>query len=231
MRIFKALPDRAVTISLALIFVIFSRGVSNAQPRIGFGVHIDPAVCWFTSDIKKVSNEGSRPGFNFGLTFNRYFTENYSFSTGLSLIQAGGRLVGQDTAHLDFTSSPVNPGIPVVYKIKYLAFPVGLKLQTNQIGYFTYFTDLGIDPKIVVGGKADVKPLGISDENARNELRMFNLSYHITAGAEYSLGGTTALVLGLSFENNFMDVTKDIGDQPGDIISHKILSIRMGVNF
>ena len=56
-----------------------------------------------------------------------------------------------------------------------------------------------------------------------NELKMFNLSYHITAGIEYSLGGNTAMILGLNFDNNFLDITKDNGDQLIDKISHKIL--------
>ena len=103
------------------------------------------------------------------------------------------------------------PGNPVVYKIKYLAFPVGLKLQTNQIGYLTFFSDLGLDPKIVISRKADIPSLSITGENASNEIRMFNLSYHITAGIEYSLGGTTAIVVGLNFDNNFLDITKDNG--------------------
>ena len=64
-----------------------------------------------------------------------------------------------------------------------------------------------------------------------NELNIFNLSYHITAGIEYSLGGTTALVFGLNFENNFLDITKDNGNQPNDKVSHKILSFRIGINF
>lgn len=64
-----------------------------------------------------------------------------------------------------------------------------------------------------------------------NELNKFNLSYHITVGTEYSLGGTTAIVLGLNFDNNFLDITKDNANQPKDIVSHKILSFRLGVNF
>ena len=46
------------------------------------------------------------------------------------------------------------PGNPVVYKIQYLSIPLGLKLQTNQIGYLTFFTDLGLDPKVVIGRKS-----------------------------------------------------------------------------
>jgi hypothetical protein len=51
------------------------------------------------------------------------------------------------------------------------------------------------------------------------------------AGIEYSLGSTTALVFGLGFENNFLDVTKDLNQQPNDRVSHKILKFRIGVNF
>ena len=148
-------------------------------------------------------------------------------------MRAGGRLVSSDTTVVEFTKfkSIVLPGNPVVYKIQYLVFPLGLKLQTNQIGYVTYFTDLGLDPKIVISGRADIASLRITDENAINELRMFNLSYHVTAGIEYSLGGNTALVFGLSFENNFIDITKDNGNYPADKVSHKMLSFRFGVNF
>ena len=134
---------------------------------------------------------------------------------------------------MDFSNfkSTVLPGKPVIYKIRYLSFPIGLKLQTNQIGYLTFFSDLGLNPKIVVSRKADIPSLNLTNENASNELRMFNLSYHITAGIEYSLGGTTAIVFGLDFDNNFLDITKDNGNQPRDKVSQKILSFRLGVNF
>lgn len=209
----------------------------NGQQKITFGVHADPVICWFGSDNNSVKNEGARPGFNFGLSFNKYFGENYSFSTGINIISAGGRLTGNDTTRFDLTANnsentvTVDPGEAIIYKIQYLSIPVGLKLQTNQIGYITFFTDLGVDPKVVIGGKADIPSLGIKGEKATPEIRLFNMSYHITAGIEYSLGGSTAFVTGLSFDNNFLDITKDLRDQPVDKISHKLLSFRFGVNF
>jgi Outer membrane protein beta-barrel domain len=232
MRYIQGFGFRVRTITLIIVLII-SQAVLNAQQRIGFGIHADPVISWFTTDIKEVTNDGARPGFNFGLTYNKYFTRNYSFSTGISLMRAGGRLVSSDTTMLELSNSKykVLPHNPVTYKIQYLVFPVGLKLQTNQIGYLTFFSDLGLDPKIVISRKADIPSLKISDENAANELRMFNLSYHVTAGIEYSLGGSTALVFGLNFDNNFLDITKDNGNQPVDKVSHKILSFRFGVNF
>jgi hypothetical protein len=226
-----------VTMNRLLTFLIFiilvSVGNVSAQEKITFGVHADPVISWFSTDIREMKSDGARAGINFGLTFNKYFTPNYSFSTGISLINAGGTVTSSEITTLEFNNftSTVPAGDPVTYKIQYLSIPLGLKLQTNQIGYLTFFTDLGLDPKVVIGGKCDIPSLSIKSENASNELNSFNLSYHITAGVEYSLGGTTALVLGLSFDNNFLDITTDNVNQLKDKIGHKLLSFRIGVNF
>jgi hypothetical protein len=235
-KLLKSIQNRSVTIVFFLLFTVIHQGLIHAQQQIGFGIHADPVISWFSTDTKEIRNDGARPGFNFGLTYNRYFSPNYSFSTGISLLTAGGRLVSQDTTELEFTNPKyktvtVLPNESIVYKIQYVAIPLGLKLQTNQIGYLTFFSDIGIDPKVVVGGKANIPSLKISGERAASQLRMFNLSYHITAGIEYSMGGTTALVLGLNFDNNFLDITKDKGDKPVDKVSQRILSFRIGVNF
>jgi hypothetical protein len=218
---------------ICFVFLLFFiTATLQAQQKISFGIHADPVISWFATDVREVSNKGARAGFNFGLNFNNYFSKNYSFSTGISLISAGGSLANSDTTLFKFTNfvSTVPAGKPIIYKIQYLSIPVGLKLQTNQIGYITFFTDLGLDPKVVISGKADIPFLGIKSENATKELNLFNLSYHITAGIEYSFGGTTALVAGLNFDNNFLDITRDNG-QIKDKVSHKLLSFRLGINF
>ena len=232
MNIFSATKARRHKVTLIGLLTLISIQVYSQQ-KLTFGIHADPSICWLAPDIKEITNDGARPGFNFGLTVNKYFTDNYSFSTGISIIQAGGRLVSTETTIMEFDNfdDTVLPGDPITYKINYVAIPIGLKLQTNQIGYLTFFSDLGLDPKIVTGGKIDIPSLDISKENANNELRLFNMSYHITAGVEYSLGGTTALILGLNFDNNFLDITKDNGTQITDKVSHKIVSFRLGVNF
>jgi hypothetical protein len=219
---------------IMLILLIFIPGhMISAQERIGFGIHADPVISWFSPDINQVRNNGARAGFNFGLTYNKYFAPNYAFSAGIDLLNAGGRLVRTDTTvmNLSGVNTTVLPGKPITYKIQYLAFPVGLKLKTNQIGYICFFSDLGLVPKVVVSRKLDIPSVNISDQNASDALRLFNMSYHITAGVEYSLGGSTALVFGLDFDNNFLDITRESGNQRTDRVSQKILSFRLGVNF
>ena len=96
-------------IKISLLFLlIFIPVILNGQQKIVFGLHADPVISWFSSDIKQVKNVGARPGFNFGLTYNKYFTSNYSFSTGISLLNAGGRLVSSDTVKMDFSNFKVN---------------------------------------------------------------------------------------------------------------------------
>src|SRR5664280_1818522 len=87
-----------------IVVLIFFSIVSNTQQRIRIGIHADPLLSWFSTDIRQVQNNGARAGFSFGLTYNRYFTPNYSFSTGISLMRAGGRLVSSDTTCLLYTS-------------------------------------------------------------------------------------------------------------------------------
>jgi len=204
----------------------------NAQ-NIRFGIFADPVIGWFSSDTRATVNDGARAGFNFGFTFNKYFADNYSFSTGLSIVTAGGRLYHRDTLTMEFNNLNVDvpPYKPVIYRIQYINLPLGLKFETNQIGYITFFTDIGLDPKLVAGGKADIPFAGIKSETAIRELNRFNLGYHISGGLSYSLGGTTEIVAGLGYEKNFLDVTKDLHLQPDDRVTLNLMRFRIGINF
>jgi hypothetical protein len=219
---------------LMLAILVLPAGRLVAQNKIGFGLFADPVISWFSTDTKETRNNGARAGFNFGLTYNKYFANNYAFATGISILSAGGTLKNTVPIDMKFNNPPsvnVDANQPVVYRIQYVNIPIGLKFKSNQIGYITFFSDIGIDPKVVIGGSVDIPSLSISKEGAMNELNRFNLAYHIVAGIEYSLGGSTAVVLGLGFDNNFLDVTKDNTGQPPDKVTQKILKFRIGINF
>ena len=176
------------------------------------------------------------PGFNFGISHNTYFSPNYSFSSGINIIKAGGRLINRETSQFElknYSSSifTIQPGEAITYRITYLSIPLGLKLQTNQIGYGRFFTDLGFAPEIVIGGRADIPSIDIKGGNASPELNLFNLSFHIVAGMEYPLAGNNNLIVGVGFDNNLFDITRDNGDQPSNLVTQKSLSFRIGMTF
>lgn len=222
-----------ISLLLLLIMLITGKNIVAQEKNIRFGVFADPVIAWFSSDTKETKNDGARPGINFGFTFNKYFDKNYSFSTGLSLLNAGGRLTGADSVEMEFNNfkTEVPPGESMIYRIQYLNIPLGLKFESDQIGYTRFFVDLGLDAKAVLAGKVDIPSQEIEKEAAADELNLFNFGYHLMAGIEYSLGGNTEVVLGLGYENNFLDVTNDINDQATDRIKHNIIRFRIGINF
>ncbi|MDZ7739630.1 MAG: porin family protein [Bacteroidales bacterium] len=198
-----------------------------------FRLYAEPLISWFSSDTEATMNDGARPGFAYGLTFDTYFTPNYAFSTGIGLMNTSGRLNYSDTITINFKNSvsPLYPGENILYKIQYLTVPLAINMKSNQIGYMTFFANVGMKPKIVISGKGSIPAHAIEKENVMDELKLFNLGYQITLGTEYSLGGSTAIILGLGYEDNFLDITKDNEGQPDDKIRQYIIRFKLGLNF
>ena len=205
---------------------------SGKTQGIQFGIFFDPQVTWMSSDNNEITSNGSRVGFNFGLTLHNFFRENYAFSTGISLNFAGGKLRHQDSTYFRVQEmvDTLLPGTTITYKLQYLNIPVGLTLKTNEIGYMTYFAQLGFDLQFNLKAVGD-ESNGFEDERINEEVNLFGLGYHFGIGLEYSLGGNTALVVGLCFNQSLIDVTKDFGNQPEDRVVLNNIALRLGVNF
>lgn len=233
----RIIHHSCLKVVLILLTAIFTLELNGQRGDYNFGIHVNPLVGWFGCDVRSVENAGSKAGVNVGVDFNSYFADNYAFSTGISLISTGGKLVYGDTTSFTLfsgsqseeTTIPANR--PIVYRVQYLSVPLGLRFRSTQIGYVTFFANVGVDPKVVVGRKVDIPILNVEREKASEELRLFNMGYHINGGIEYSVGGNTSMLVGLGFENNFFDVTKDINRQPRDRITHRLLSLQLGVIF
>lgn len=208
----------------------------GVQPFINFSIHFDPLISWFSTDSYDSRSDGVVPGFNFGISYNKYFSPNYSFSSGINVINAGGRLINRDISRFELkdysnTILTVQPGESITYRTTYLSVPLGLKLQTNQIGFGRFFTDIGLDPMILIGGRADIPSLDIKGGNAWPELNVFNLSFHVMAGMEYPLAGNNSFIIGIGYEKYLFDITRDNGDQPSNVVTQKMLSFRLGMTF
>lgn len=198
-----------------------------------YGVYAAPVISWFRTDVEDVRNKGARAGFVFSISAERRLTDNWHFSSGLAFSTASARLVNADASFFRFPdyTATVAAGKPVIYRLQYISMPVGVKIKTSETGYFTYFAEFGLDPKVVINGKVDIPSNDIKRKGAMTEIRRFNAGYHLTGGAEYSLDGNTSLVLGLGYEANIFDITKDFESQETDRTIHKMLKFIFGINF
>jgi hypothetical protein len=198
-----------------------------------YGVYAAPVISWFRTDAEDVSNKGARAGFAFSISAERHLIDNWHFSSGLAFTTASARLVSTKSSFFRFPdhTSTVAAGDPVIYRLQYISMPVGIKIKTAETGYFTYFAEFGLDPKVVINGKADIPSIDIKGENAMTEIRRLNFGYHAAGGAEYSIDGNTSLILGLGYESNIFDITKDFESLETDRTSHKLLKFIFGINF
>ena len=206
---------------------------SYAQ-KIRFGVFVDPLISYFKTDVSRIAPDGSRLGINFGLMMDNFFAEHYAFYSGVSIQTMGGSL-NYIQGKSEFRSSsdtlrmlPHNTSVK--YKLQYLHIPLALKLRTTEIGYFTYFAQLGLDPMINVKANADINSLGETNIGVGEEIRTFYMAYHIGAGLEYKIVGNTALMLGLTYMNGFSDVTYNSGNSAEKTVMHSF-ELRVGVIF
>ena len=210
-----------------MFFILFLATGSVFGQGIRFGIHIDPAITWLSSDVSDVSSGRAQAGFDFGLFADYYFAQNYAFATGVSLFNTGGELKYDKgiSLHTKDGNKIIDPGGTVKYKIQYVKIPVALKFKTIEIGRFTYSANLGLDPMIRVSTRVNFRD--VKDVHANQETKLFNFGWHFGLGGQYSLGGETAIFAGLFFMNTFTDITKPAHDK---ITSNNLL-FRMGIVF
>ena len=226
------LPSLAKVVFLIILSFILITGRGFSQ-GIRFGFFANPQISWLKPDIKEVTNEGSRSGINIGISMNSYFTNNYAFSTGISINRLGGKISYEDSTALQLTNriDTLYPGNILTCKMQYITIPLGLKFKSDEIGYFTFFAKAGIDPMINISATGLTTDKIIDSESISDEINLFNLGYHLEIGIQYSLGGQTALQFGLNYQNGILDITTDGENQLADKIILNSVSMHCGIIF
>ena len=210
-----------------LFLILFLAAGSVFGQEFRFGVFFDPAITWLKSDVKDVTPDGVRLGFDLGMSADYYFAQNYAFATGISLFNTGGALQYAQgiTIRTKNEKLLLAPGEKVKYKLQYVKIPVAMKFKTHMIGRFVYFANPGFDPMIRVSARADLK--GMDNVKVNEEIKLFNLGWHFSLGAQYSLGQDVSLMGGVTFMNTFVDITTPAHD----MITSNHLVFRIGVLF
>jgi hypothetical protein len=212
--------------------VSFLTSAQNDQEwKIAF--HVDPNVSWLKPDHKDIEQEGNKLRFGFGVSIDKMFTDNYAIGTGLNLITTGGELTYLRDERIDVSGDEKRVVSEVTrnYNLKYVEIPITLKLRTNEIGYMTYWGQLGLGLGFNYRAKADeevtyvqeyvndnepwkesnVLPLTVEDQDVADDIALFRTSLIAGLGIEYNISGNTSIVAGVIYNNGFGDVLKKQG--------------------
>lgn len=211
--------------SLLIALLFFSLAASS---QVKFGVFIDPQITWMSPESKDVESQGNILGINGGLSIDKYFAKNYALNTGISIGTQGGKLKYDQLKTIEVynTVDSLPAGSELEFNLKYLSIPLGLKLKSNQIGYLTYFVNLGFTNQINLNAKATSSEGSLDNDSIKEEINWYNLAYNFGGGVEYALGEDTALTLSVHYQNGFWDITNSDPE-----VYSRILSLRIGVLF
>jgi hypothetical protein len=215
----------------AIFFLVLANiSVVFAQSNLRLGVNLDPMASWLSPKTNEIEKDGARPGISGGLVVEYYFAPNYGLVTGLNIGTQGGNVLYNEEVSIatgDQSSVILEPGSSVAYNLSYLTLPLGLKLKTNEIGYFTYYAQLGLVQQINIGSRATSTGNGLNKDNVPKETNLLNMSYFFGGGVEYNIGGQTSLFAALFYNNGFIDVLSN--DDHKAVMNY--FTIRVGVLF
>ena len=229
-------------ILLTLVAICTSTAIAQTKAW-KIALHVDPNVAWLKPDNNNLTSDGTRLNFGYGISIDKMFTDNYAIATGLQIFNAGGKLnyFREDIAENSINDSTYKSIAKInrVYKLKYLEIPLTLRLRTNEVGYITYWVQVGVGLGFNIKARADdsieytdiynngdwdrpnANILDRTDENIdiNDEVQLFRTSLIAGGGIEYNLSGDVSLVAGIIYNNAFSNVLKgdgvsSDGDQP-----------------
>lgn len=227
--------------TLVVVMCVWAMLTQAQEQEWKIAFHVDPNVSWYKPDHKNIEQEGNKLRFGFGISIDKMFTDNYAIGTGLNLMTTGGELTYLREEYVDVNGKSTRFVSQVTrdYNTKYVEVPLTLKLRTNEIGYITYWGQMGLGVGFNYRAKADetikyvkqfieddpnttgeneeawvdanLREVNIEDEDIADDIALFRTSLIAGAGIEYSISGSTSIVAGIIYNNGFGDVLKKRG--------------------
>ena len=227
---------------ISLLFILFvSAGFAQVKP-FRFGVRVAPSLGWLSPDSKDYSNEATLPGFSWGFMADITLTQNYFIRTGFSIDYQNGKLSYPHKVLVDEVTSTYAEGtLYRKYNLRYLEFPLVLKMRTNQFGKTAFFGEIGFGASMNLKAKGkdefipdDGNPPQESEGDIKDDIRFFKGSMIVGAGLEYFIDESTSIVTSLSFNNgltNILDGNNDVDESVKERATLYYFQLNIGILF
>ncbi|MFO8086464.1 MAG: porin family protein [Bacteroidales bacterium] len=206
---------RIIVLSLALLWTLSTvKAQDEDYQPFRFGLHASPSLAWIKPDVQGYENDGMKLGFSYGLLAEFALSSNYAVSTGIDISYFGGKVKYEDKLdHYGFDtedSTNLTGNIQSTYNLQYLQIPLMIKMSTNEIGYFTYFANVGLGTAIRLNASGkDIHDTSTEERDDLNDdVAFFRESLIIGLGAEYSIADEVSLIGSLNFNNGFTTTIK-----------------------
>ncbi len=239
----KILYRRVLLKSLLLLFAglawyngasaqSFSDRMSGHMGRkVRLGFKLDPGASVMRPQETGVDRNSGKFYFSYGVLadFLLDASGNYAIASGLQISHMGSVLkyaVGKGLSR--FNSAPSEYDL----RLQYVEVPFTLKLKTATAGGVDIYGQFGGFAGFPVRARANVisGTQKFDKENVLREITPINAGMIIGAGVEYPLTETLTGVVGFTFQNGFVDVTRNAKWNDGKVNVNNFV-LRLGVYF
>jgi hypothetical protein len=209
----------------------------KTRKKFKIGFQLSPSVDFLQPNTQGVDLGKVKAKFGYGMMAEYAFTNNYALGFGLEHKMAGASLdfgTDADARYKSQVDTLEYRLLTRTYRYDYINLPITLKLMTNEIGYFTYFGQFGVDISILASARMKDDRLRLESFSADssgvteffaesssnldfvaryNQSMFLNVKLRVGAGFEWNFSGNTSLVASISYHNGFIDLMRDSKDE------------------
>jgi hypothetical protein len=201
------------------------------ENKVRLGFTLTPAVVTLKPQESGVERNSGRAGISFGIMADFLLDDagRYAIASGLQITTAGSTLKYEAGKGLDDYKTN-----PAEYKLKltYVEVPFALKLKTDVSEGVGFWGQFGTYLGFPVRGRADV--VSLTDKydkvNVLRDITPVNMGLLVGAGIEYPLGDKLSGVIGLNYQNGFIDVTRNAKWNDGKVNMNSF-ALKLGLFF
>jgi hypothetical protein len=216
-----------------LVFSITYGKAQDQERRVKLAISVEPHFNWMHADENSLSAGAGRLGINGGLRVDYRFEKFYALSFGVNWNQTGGNIIYNEPLYLGLSSGTdtLRAGTKVTYRLQYVEVPLAIKFLTREIGYSTWFFEIGLDPMFNIQAYIDANDNSVVKEPFKPGVNRFNLAWHTGIGLNYSLGGSVSLQFAITYKNTFLDVTRENDIRTPDNVRINVVGFNVGLLF
>lgn len=201
--------------SLSILF-LFITSFAVAQEGLKIGIRFSPIIS-FASITDEDNNDipgletGSTLGLSYGIILNYGFTENYSFHTGLHIVNKG------------FDRSSTGDSIPSIQDVRIttVEIPIALKARSNEVSNGIYISgkfggsiDIGTGYKNEYSGIDPKTGLAVTTPGVTKDTKLINpltLSFLFGLGVDWEIDRVGMVNIGLTYHQGLSNINRQKG--------------------
>lgn len=123
------------------------------------------------------------------------------------------------------------------YKSTFLTLPINLRLKTKEIGYITYYGNIGLLASIHLKTKANDEAFKngsssadkFTDLNVSKDMAFTKFGFNVGGGIEFNVAGTTSFIAGINWVQGFSNYVRGTSkfniDGPKTFTSTKVTAL------